>query len=104
MTIDSDMIALLAIMAVLVLACVAVFLGYLKALRRAGSESRRRLIARSALITWVTLAILTPAIMLSALGVLPRWVPGVGLLVACGVGLYSALHARRSTMRSQSLT
>jgi amino acid transporter len=104
MTIDTDMIILLVIMAVLVAACIAVFAGYLRAMRRASSESRRRLIARSAIITWATLAILTPAIMLSALGVLPRWVPGIGLIIATVVGVLSARHARRSTMRSQSLS
>jgi hypothetical protein len=101
MTIDTDMITLLAIMAVLVAACVALFIGYLRAMRRAASESRRRLIARAALVTWATLAVLTPAIMLSALGILPRWIPGIGLLIACVVGVMSARYARRSTMRSQ---
>jgi cellobiose-specific phosphotransferase system component IIC len=97
---DASTITLIAITVTLVAACVAMFAGYLRAMRRAGSESRRRLIARSAIITWATLAILTPAIMLAGLGVLPNWVPGVGLIIACVVGVLSARHARRSTMRS----
>jgi hypothetical protein len=101
---DVHTIILFAIMASLIAACAALFAGYLRAMRRAGSEGRRRLIARSAVITWVTMAILTPAIMLSALGVLPRWVPGIGLIIASVVGVLSARHARRSTMRSHGLT
>jgi len=99
---DANALTLIAIMVVLVAACLFMFLGYLNAMRRAGSESRRRLVARAAFVTWVALAVLTPAIMLSALGVVPRWVCGVGIVIACVIGAMASRHARRSTMRTQS--
>lgn len=95
---------LIAIMAVLVSACVIVFFGYLNAMRRAGSESRRRLIARASVVTWAALAILTPIILLSALDTVPRWICGVAIIVACVVSVLAARHARRSTMRMQSFS
>jgi hypothetical protein len=90
-------------MAAMVVACIAMFVGYFRAMRRAGSEIRRRLIARAAVVNWTTLAILTQAILLAALGVLPNWVPGACLAAACIVGVLAARHARRSTLRSHSL-
>lgn len=95
---------LIAIMAVLVAACVFAFLGYLKSMRRAGSESRRRLIARAAFVTWAALAILTPIIMLSALGAVPRWICGVAIIAACVISVFAARHARRSTLRMENFS
>lgn len=100
---DASTFSFVAIAAVLSAACVLAFLGYLNAMRRAGSESRRRLIARSAIITWAVLALLVPAMMLSALGVLPRWICGIAIVVASVIGLLAARYARRSTMRMHSL-
>ena len=101
---DYSAFGILAISAVLVSACVIVFLSYLNALRRSGSESRRRLIARAAFITWGALAILTPLILLSALDVLPRWVCAISVIAACIISVLAVRHARRSTMRTNSLT
>jgi NADH:ubiquinone oxidoreductase subunit 2 (subunit N) len=100
---DQGLMILLGIMAAIVVACVAMFVGYLRAMRRAGSETRRRLIARAAIVNWTTLAILTQAILLAALGVLPHWVPGVCLAAGCIVSVLATRHARRSTLRSHSL-
>jgi hypothetical protein len=100
---DQGLMILLGIMAAMVVACVAMFVGFLRAMRRAGSETRRRLIARAAIVNWTTLAILTQAILLAALGVLPHWVPGACLAAGCIVGVLAARHARRSTLRSHSL-
>jgi uncharacterized membrane-anchored protein len=101
---DINAFGLIAIMAVMVSACFLAFLGYLKAMRRAGSESRRRLIARAAIATWASLAVLTPIIMLSALEILPRWICGVAIVIACVISIFAARHARRSTMRMHSFS
>jgi len=101
---DISALGLVAITVVVVSGCILAFLGYLTALRRAGSESRRRLIARAAIVTWASLAVLTPIIMLSALGILPRWVCGIAIIIACVISIFAARHARRSTMRVQSFS
>lgn len=93
------MMSLIAIPATIVAGCVAMFVGFLKALRRAGSESRRRLVARSAVATWATFTVLTFALLLAALDVLPHWVRGLGMAVAVAAGILSARRARRSTKR-----
>jgi hypothetical protein len=43
--------------------------------------------------------VLTFAIALSALGVLPHWVPAAGLAAAFAVSMLAARRARRCTMR-----
>ena len=93
------MMSLIAIPAVLGAGCVAMYAGFLKALRRAGSESRRRLVARSAVVTWTTFTVLTFALLLAALDVLPHWVLGLGMAVAFAAGILSARRARRRAMR-----
>lgn len=93
------MMSLIAIPATIVAGCVAMFVGFLKALRRAGSESRRRLVARSAVATWATFTVLTFALLLAALDILPHWVRGLGMAVAFAAGILSARRARRSTKR-----
>lgn len=93
------MMSLIAIPATIVAGCVAMFVGFLKALRRAGSESRRRLVARSAVATWATFTVLTFALLLAALDILPHWVLGLGMAVAFAAGILSARRARRSTKR-----
>lgn len=99
---DVSALSLVGIMVVPAAACVALFVGSLKAMRRAGAESRRRWIARAAVVTWLALAILTPAVMLAALDVLPHWVFGAALAAAVVVGMLSSRLARRGTMRTQS--
>jgi hypothetical protein len=101
---DTNALILFAVMAVLVAACIIMFLSFYNSMRRAGSESRRRLIARAAVVTWLALAVLTPAILLSALGIVPTWVCGVGVVVASLISVLAARYARRSTLRSQSLS
>lgn len=101
---DINAFGVIAIMAVMVSACFLAFLGYLRAMRRAGSESRRRLIARAAIVTWASLAFVTPTILLSALGIVPRWVCAVAIIAACVASIFAARHARRSTMRMQSFS
>jgi uncharacterized protein YebE (UPF0316 family) len=95
-------LSLIGITVVLVAACLAMFARTLIAMRRAATESRRRWIARAAVLIWVTIAVLAPAVMLAALDVLPHWVPGAALVVAFVVGLVASRIARRSTMRTQS--
>ncbi|MEM9683340.1 MAG: hypothetical protein AAF942_08750 [Pseudomonadota bacterium] len=99
---DVNLLALLVIMLLMIGACVAVFLRFLGLLRHAGSESRRRLVARSAVVTWAGLALLTPAIMLAALDVLPRWIGGAALVFAFLVSLYAARHVRRTGLHTRS--
>lgn len=103
-TMDIDAIGVIAIMAVMVSACFLAFLSYLRAIRRAGSESRRRLIARAAIVTWASLAVVTPIILLSALDIVPRWICAVAIVAACLASFFAARHARRSTMRMQSFS
>ncbi len=99
---DPSAMGLLAIMVVLVAACIAIFLGFFNAMRHAGSETRRRHIARCALMNWTAMVVLTPTLVLSALDVLPRWVCGVAIIAACLVALLAARYARRSTLRTQA--
>jgi len=99
---DSSALGLLAIMVVLVATCIAIFLSFYTAMRRAGSEGRRRHIARCALMNWTAMVLLTPALILSALGVLPSWVCSMVIIAVCLVALVAARYARRSTMRTQS--
>jgi Kef-type K+ transport system membrane component KefB len=101
---DQNAIALFAIMGALVVACIVIFLSFYGAMRRAGAESRRRLIARSAFMNWAAMAVVAPVLALSALGVLPRWLCAAVIVVACIVSVLSARYARRSTMRSHGLT
>jgi len=101
---DVNAFALIAIMAVLVSACIIAFLSYLNAMRRAGSESRRRLVARAAFVTWAALAVLTPIIFLSALDIVPRWICGIAIIAACIISVFAARHARRSTLRMQNFS
>jgi hypothetical protein len=42
--------------------------------------------------------------MLSALEILPRWICGVAIVIACVISIFAARHARRSTMRMQSFS
>jgi CDP-diglyceride synthetase len=97
---DSSALELLAIMVVLVATCIAIFLGFYNAMRRVGSEGRRRHIARCALMNWTAMVVLTPALVLSALDVLPRWVCGAAIIAACVVSVLAARYARRSTLRT----
>jgi hypothetical protein len=46
--------------------------------------------------------VLTPAVALAALDVLPHWVSGAALVIAFVVGMVAGRIARRSTMRTQS--
>jgi len=98
---DPSALGLLAIMVVLVATCIVIFLGFYTAMRRAGSEGRRRHIARCALMNWTAMVVLTPALVLSALDVLPRWVCGAVIIAACLVAVMAARYARRSTLRTQ---
>jgi hypothetical protein len=98
---DAVSLSLIAIAVVLIAACIAMFVAPLNAIRRAATEGRRRWIARAAVLIWVTIAVLAPAVMLAALDVLPHWVPGVALVVAFVVGIVASRIARRSTMRTQ---
>lgn len=100
--IDTNALILLAITLLIAGGCIAVFLRFLGLLRHAGSESRRRLIARSAVVTWAGLAVLTPAIMLAALDVLPRWIGGAALALAFLIGFYAARHMRRTGLHARS--
>ena len=97
---DPNALSLLTIMVVLVAACIAVYLGFYNAMRRAGAESRRRLIARCAVLNWAAMAALVPVMMLSALGALPRWVCANAIIIACVISVVAARSVRRSTMRT----
>ena len=96
---DAGMMGVMAVPAAVVAGSIAMFVGFRNAVRRAGSESRRRLVARAAVVTWAAFAVLTFAIALSALDVLPHWVPAAGLAAAFGVSMLAARRARRSAMR-----
>jgi hypothetical protein len=99
---DAVSLSLIGIAVALVAACLAMFFGTLIAMRRAATESRRRWIARAAVLFWATVAVLTPAVALAALDVLPHWVSGAALVIALVAGLVASRIARRSTMRTQS--
>ena len=96
---DVGMMSVVAVPAAVAAGCVAMYLGFRNALRRAGSESRRRLVARAAVGTWAAFAVLTFAIALSALDVLPHWVPAAGLAAAVAVSMTAARRARRCSVR-----
>jgi hypothetical protein len=96
---DAGAMSVLAVPAAVVAGCIALYFGFRNALRRAGSESRRRLVARAAVVTWATFTVLTFAIALAALDALPRWVPAAGLAAAFAVSMAAAQRARRCTMR-----
>lgn len=98
---DSSTIWLFAIAAVLVAACIVIFLIFYNAMRRAGSEGRKRQVARCALLNWVAMGVLAPVLVLSALGVLAAWISAVAIIAACAVTLWAAHYVRRSTMRTQ---
>jgi hypothetical protein len=96
---DAGMIGVLAVPATVVAGSIAMHVGFRNALRRAGSESRRRLVARAAIVTWLAFAVLIFAIALSALGVLPPWVPAACLAAGFVVSVRAARRARRCTLR-----
>ena len=96
---DAGMMGILAVPAAVAAGALGMYLGFRKALRRAGSESRRRLVARAAVVTWAAFAVLVFAAALSALGSLPDWVPAAGLAAAFVVGVLAARRARRGTLR-----
>jgi FlaA1/EpsC-like NDP-sugar epimerase len=98
---DRSALGLLVIMVVLVATCIAIFFGFYNAMQRAGSETRRRHIARCALMNWTAMVVLAPALVLSALDVLPRWVCGAAIIAAFAIAVLAARYARRSTLRTQ---
>ena len=82
-------IAMIATLTVLLGACIAAILGTYNEIRKARTEAERRVIARASLVTWGLLALVTPIILLAALGVLPSWIYGYGFVGMLLVGLLS---------------
>ena len=73
---DTASFGVIATWALPVVACLVALVTTINSTRRVRPDTLRRRVARTVLWTWLFLALLVPVVLLSALGVLPRWTYG----------------------------